>query len=36
MRQVHHFVVMSLLATSIYYFAFAAGRRYSPRESRVR
>ena len=25
LRHLHHFVVMSLLATSIYYFAFAAG-----------
>ena len=29
-RYVHHFVVMSLLATSVYYFAFAAGTSLLP------
>ena len=29
-RHVHHFVVMSLLATSVYYFAFAAGTSLLP------
>ena len=30
LRYVHHFVVMSLLATSVYYFAFAAGTALLP------
>lgn len=30
LRHVHHFVVMSLLATSLYYFAFAAGTSRLP------
>ena len=30
LRHVHHFVVMSLLATSLYYFAFAAGTARLP------
>jgi drug/metabolite transporter (DMT)-like permease len=30
MRHLHHFVVMALLATAIYYFAFAAGTALLP------
>ena len=36
LRYVHHFVVMSLLATSVYYFAFAAGTALLPSGIAVR
>ena len=34
-RHVHHFVVMSLLATAVYYLAFAAGKARLRRASRA-
>lgn len=34
-RHAHHFVMMAVLATAFYYFAFAKGRRFCCRASRA-